>query len=149
MSERSFFSTRLPAACELLAPDGSEIRCLPATERGSMVHCRLPPGAVSKAVRHRTVEEIWYVLAGRGELWRSRGQRREITPLEPATAHTIPLGTAFQFRNTGDQPLDILIVTMPPWPGAEEAVRAADHWPAADATDPGSPQPQDRPENRQ
>jgi len=150
MTGGPFPSMRLPAACELPAPDGSEIRCLPATERGSMVHCRLPPGAVSKAVRHRTVEEIWYVLAGRGELWRSRGQREEITPLEPGTAHTIPLGTTFQFRNTGDLPLDILIVTMPPWPGAEEAVRTADHWPvAAGATDPGSPQPQDRPENTQ
>ncbi len=132
-----FASVRLPRRRDLLAPDGSEIRCLPALAAGSMVHCRLPAGAVSRAVRHRTVEEIWYVLAGRGELWRRREGREAIATLAPGTAHTIPLGTAFQFRNTGEVPLDILIVTMPPWPGEEEAVRVADHWPPTEAGEEG------------
>ncbi len=34
-----------------------------------------------------------------------------------------------QFRNTGDEDLCFVIVTMPPWPGAEEARRVTDHWP--------------------
>lgn len=131
--EHGFTSMRLPLARDQCAPDGSEIRCLPVLRGGSMVHCRLPPGAVSRAVAHRTVEEIWYVLAGRGELWRRRDGREETVDLAPQTAHTIPLGTAFQFRNTGDGPLDILIVTMPPWPGETEAVRVADHWPVEEA----------------
>ena len=115
---------------DVLAPDGSEIRLLPQLAGGSMVHCTLPPGAVSLAVTHRTVEELWYVLAGEGLLWRQQGERQEVMPLRPGTAHTIPLGTHFQFRNPGETPLVFVIVTMPPWPGMDEGVRVADHWPA-------------------
>jgi mannose-6-phosphate isomerase-like protein (cupin superfamily) len=32
------------------------------------------------------------------------------------------------FRNAGAGPLAFFIVTMPPWPGAPEAVRVKDHW---------------------
>lgn len=113
---------------DALAPDGSEIRLLPRLAGGSMVHCTLPPDAVSLAVTHRTVDEFWYVLAGTGELWRRQGEREEIVPLAPHTAHSIPLGTHFQFRNPGAEPLRLVIVTMPPWPGPDEAVRVADHW---------------------
>ena len=56
------------------APDGSEIRFLidrrHGAGRASMVHVTLPAGQVSRPVRHRTVEEIWYVLEGRGQVWR-------------------------------------------------------------------------------
>jgi mannose-6-phosphate isomerase-like protein (cupin superfamily) len=38
---------------------------------------------------------------------------------------TIPLGTSFQFRATGDEPLAAVAVTMPPWPGAGEAYEVA------------------------
>lgn len=126
------FATARPAERhDVLAPDGSQIRFLPHVEGGSMVHCTLPPGAVSLAVTHRTVAELWYVLAGSGELWRRQGEREEIVPLQPHTAHSIPLGTHFQFRNPGPEPLTFVIVTMPPWPGMDEAVRVADHWPQA------------------
>ena len=128
------FATARPAARhDLLAPDGSEIRLLPQVQGGSMVHCTLPPGAASLAVTHRTVEELWYVLAGAGELWRRQGEREEVVALRPHTGHSIPLGTHFQFRNPGPEPLVFVIVTMPPWPGMDEAVRVADHWPQADA----------------
>jgi mannose-6-phosphate isomerase-like protein (cupin superfamily) len=113
----------------VLAPDGSEIRFLPQVTGGSMVHCTLPPGGVSLAVTHRTVSELWYVLAGAGELWRRQSGRDEIVALDPHTAHSIPLGTDFQFRNPGPDPLTLVIVTMPPWPGMDEAVRVADYWP--------------------
>lgn len=49
---------RLPTAYDLLAPDGSEVRVLLSSNGGSMAHFQLPPGQVSRAVRHRTVEEI-------------------------------------------------------------------------------------------
>ncbi len=123
-----FESRNLPEAFDLRAPDGSEIRLLPVLAGGSMVHCRLPPGGVTKPVAHRSVEELWYVLAGRGELWRAQEDREEVVPLLPHSAHTIPLGARFQFRNVGDGPLDILIVTMPPWPGEEEAVAVEGPW---------------------
>lgn len=130
MHEALFETRSLPAAADTLAPDGSEIRILPQLTRGSMVHARLPPGATSKAVVHRTVEELWYVVAGRGRMWRRQGEREEIVELHPGVALGIPVGTAFQFQNTGDEPLDIVLVTMPPWPGPEEALPADGPWPA-------------------
>jgi mannose-6-phosphate isomerase-like protein (cupin superfamily) len=124
------FATSRPAELhDVLAPDGSEIRFLPQVEGGSMVHCTLPPGATSLAVTHRTIDELWYVLAGSGELWRRQGKREHVEQLSPHTAHSIPLGTHFQFRNPGVEPLTFVIVTMPPWPGMDEAVRVEDHWP--------------------
>ncbi len=132
------FATTSPAAdYDVLAPDGSEIRLLPRVAGGSMVHCTLPPGAVSLAVTHRTVDELWYVVAGSGELWRRHGEREHVVPLRPHTAHSIPLGTRFQFRNPGTERLVIVIVTMPPWPGMDEAVRVPDHWPQAAVATPG------------
>lgn len=129
MSEPSFETRSLPAAADTTAPDGSEIRILPQLARGSMVHARLPPGATSRPIAHRTVEELWYVLAGEGLMWRRQGEREEVVALRPGVALSIPAGTAFQFRNLGPAPLDVVLVTMPPWPGAEEAVPAAGPWP--------------------
>jgi mannose-6-phosphate isomerase-like protein (cupin superfamily) len=123
-----FTTKSVPAGFDLLAPDGSEIRLLAALAGGSCVHCRLPPGKVSLAVRHRTVEEFWFVVSGRGEVWRRQGDREEVVAAQPGMCLTIPLGADFQFR-ASDQALEILIVTLPPWPGQDEAVRVADHWP--------------------
>ena len=109
-----------------LAPDGSEIRELPRTSRGSLAHCRLPAGAVTIPVRHRTIEEIWYVVAGRGKVW--RGPDGEIVSVEPGMALTIPLGASFQFRADDDTALEMILTTTPPWPGAEEAVRVEGPW---------------------
>jgi mannose-6-phosphate isomerase-like protein (cupin superfamily) len=49
-----------------VAPDGSEVRLLARGPTGGMAHFLLPPGAVSRAVRHRTVEELWSVVSGAG-----------------------------------------------------------------------------------
>ncbi|MCJ2543304.1 cupin domain-containing protein [Thermostichus vulcanus] len=126
------FQTRtLPESVDAIAPDQSEIRFLVQVEGGSMVHCCLPVGAVSLAVTHRTVEEVWYVLSGQGELWRQQGEQQQIVTLQPGLSLSIPLGTHFQFRNTGRDPLQFIIVTMPPWPGADEAVRVPDYWPTS------------------
>ena len=118
------------AGYDTLAPDGSRIRLLPALTGGSMVHCSLPPGQVSNPVRHRTVEEIWYVLRGSGELWRkcSDSASGDVVPMVPGTALDVPLGTHFQFRNTGADWLEMVIVTMPPWPGEDEAVPVPGFW---------------------
>ncbi len=113
---------------DLLAPDGSEIRLLVQVSGGSMVHCTLQPGQVAVAVRHRTVEEVWFCTAGTGELWRRSNDHAEIIALEPGTAASIPLGADFQFRATGSEPLQLVITTMPPWPGEDEAVRVEGTW---------------------
>jgi mannose-6-phosphate isomerase-like protein (cupin superfamily) len=40
----------------------------------------------------------------------------------------IPTGASFQFRNTGSEPLRFVIVTIPPWPGEDEAVQQVGEW---------------------
>jgi mannose-6-phosphate isomerase-like protein (cupin superfamily) len=118
----------LPSACDVLAPDGSEVRILLSLARGSMAHFSLQAGQVSRAVRHRTVEEIWYVLSGEGEMWRSVNHHEDVAALSPGTCLTIPVGTVFQFRSLGDQPLAAVAITMPPWPGDGEAEMVAGKW---------------------
>lgn len=124
-----FETKQLGDNVDAIAPDGSEIRVMGERQGGTFVHCTLPVGATSLAVRHQTVEEIWYFLSGKGEVWRSFEGDEEITPVSAGTALTIPLGTHFQFRTLGDEPLRFVLTTMPPWPGEAEAVRVDDHWP--------------------
>jgi mannose-6-phosphate isomerase-like protein (cupin superfamily) len=129
MPEGPAWETRfLPDRFDLLAPDGSQIRLLPQLRGGSMVHCSLLPGAVTRAVRHRSVEELWYVLAGEGQLWRSDGLTEHVTSLRPGVALSLPLGTSFQFRTLGAEPLAVVIVTLPPWPGEDEAIPVPGAW---------------------
>ena len=118
----AFESNQVKAKYDLLAPDGSEIRLLHSLAGASVVHCALPVGAVSIPVRHRTVEEVWYFLAGEGQVWRKQSERELVMDVRPGVSLTIPLGTAFQFRNTGAVPLEFIIATTPPWPGEDEAV---------------------------
>jgi mannose-6-phosphate isomerase-like protein (cupin superfamily) len=125
----AFETKRLPVAVDVMAPDGSEIRLLATLPCGSMVHCTLPPGQTSLAVVHCTVEEVWYFIQGRGQVWRRQGDQEEVVDITPGLCLTIPTGTHFQFRTTGDDPLAFVIVTMPPWPGADEAARVPDYWP--------------------
>jgi mannose-6-phosphate isomerase-like protein (cupin superfamily) len=118
----------LPPDVDVLAPDGSEVRVLLSLSRGSMAHFRLPSGQVSRAVRHRMVEEIWYILSGHGEMWRSAGDQQEIIALAPGLCLTIPAGVGFQFRSDGDEPLTAVAITMPPWPGDGEAEFVEGKW---------------------
>ena len=118
----------LSSKYDCLAPDGSEIRLLLSLKGGGLCHCTLIPGKTSVAVRHKTVEEMWYFLEGRGEVWRKQGKVEKVTRVKPGLCLTIPTGTHFQFRNTGNVPLRFVIVTMPPWPGAQEAVPVEGKW---------------------
>ncbi len=119
---QAFESGIVRQAYDALAPDGSEIRLLHSLPGASVVHCALPAGAVSVPVRHRTVEEVWFFLSGAGQVWRRQGEREQVLDVEPGISLTIPLGTVFQFRNTGEVPLEFIIATTPPWPGEDEAV---------------------------
>lgn len=96
-----------------------------------MAHFSLAPGAISIAVAHREVEEIWFFLSGRGEMWRKSGLSEEVTSLGPGLCITIPRGTQFQFRALGAESLVALAVTMPPWPGPDEAFRVEGRWEAS------------------
>lgn len=116
---------------DYLAPDQSEIRLLPDVNGGGLAHCTLPAGGVSLAVVHKTVEEIWYFLSGQGQVWRKQDTQEEVVDVSTGVCLTIPVGTRFQFRNTGSEPLCFLIATMPPWPGPDEATRVQDYWPVS------------------
>jgi mannose-6-phosphate isomerase-like protein (cupin superfamily) len=125
-----FSTKRLPAAPDAVAPDGSDVRVLLGLRGGGLAHFELPPGATSIAVCHRTVEEIWFVLAGRGEMWRRLEDQEEVVALEPGVSVTIPLGTHFQFRSLSEEPVAAIGVTMPPWPGDDEASEVPGKWAA-------------------
>ena len=125
----SFETVKLKERYDVLAPDTSEIRLLGQVPRGSMAHGTLPVGAISLAVIHRTVEEIWYVLSGRAEVWRSQSSGDEVVDVGEGTSITIPFGTSFQFRTIGSEPFRFIMCTMPPWPGEDEAVRVQGYWP--------------------
>jgi mannose-6-phosphate isomerase-like protein (cupin superfamily) len=93
-----------------------------------MAHFKLHPGQVSRAVVHRSVEEIWYVLAGQGQMWRKAGATEFSVALSPGLSLVIPRGTSFQFRCDGDVALEVVAVTMPPWPGDDEARCVEGKW---------------------
>ena len=123
-----FATTLLPADPTAVAPDGSDVRVLLGLAAGGMAHFELAPGRTARAVTHRTVEEIWFVVAGHGEMWRKQGEREETVPLEPGVCLTIPLGTHFQFRASAAEAVSAIGITMPPWPGESEAVQVDGPW---------------------
>jgi mannose-6-phosphate isomerase-like protein (cupin superfamily) len=135
MSE--FATKRLPADPTDKAPDGSDVRVLLGLQGGGMAHFELGPGRTSLAVRHRSVDEIWYFVGGRGEMWRRQGDTEEVVPVKEGVCLTIPRGTEFQFRSYGNKPLAAVGITMPPWPGGDEAILV----PGTDAWHPESSRP--------
>ncbi len=133
----SDFETRAATEhVDAVAPDGSEVRILTSLPAGSMAHFSLAGHATSVAVRHRTVGELWYFLAGAGEMWRSGPDRSEVTSVVAGVSISIPAGTSFQFRSTSDESLVAIGVTMPPWPGAGEAEVVPGPWTPTVASGP-------------
>ena len=127
--DTGFDTMQLPDAADAVAPDGSDVRVLLRLGRGSMAHFELGAGRVSRAVAHHAVDEIWYILAGQGQMWRRQADRQETVSLRPGTCVSIPAGTHFQFRADRSGPLAAIGVTMPPWPGADEAYEVPGAWP--------------------
>ena len=138
----SFVTQRLGMLPDAIAPDGSEVRVLCNTSRGSLAHFTLPPHAVSKAMAHRTVEEahrtveeahrtveeVWYFVSGHGQMWRRLHDREEVEEVEFGVSITIPVGTYLQFRSLSHEPLAAVGTTMPPWPGDGEAFAVDGIW---------------------
>ena len=113
----------------IVAPDGSQVRLLLTDEHGatrcSMVEVTIGAGEVSQPVRHRTVEEAWYVVSGAGEVWRCPPGLpvQQVLPVRvmAGDALVIPTGWDFQFRADTNSDMRFVCVTMPPWPGMDEA----------------------------
>ncbi len=93
-----------------------------------MIHSTVPQGQINRATVHATVSEFWYVLEGHGEIWRKDDHEERITPLNKGVSIDIPVGTAFQYRNTGAVPLKFICISMPPWPGDFEATHLQGAW---------------------
>ena len=114
----------------IIAPDGSQVRLLLTDTHGatrcSVVEVTVGAGEVSRPVRHRTVEEAWYILSGAGEVWRCPpgAAAHEVSPVKVAAgdALVIPRGWGFQFRAAAGSDMRFVCVTMPAWPGMDEAV---------------------------
>ena len=123
------FANRLRSETpDAIAPDGSEVRILASTARGSMAEFLLPPGKISIAVAHHTVEEVWFFTQGQGQLWRKNEMAEEIVKIHPGLSISIPIGTHFQFRNDGAENLKAIGTTMPPWPGPDESYFVKGKW---------------------
>ena len=127
-SKQLFETSNLGAEVNGEAPDGSDVRLLLSMQGGSMAHFSLGPGKISRAVQHRTIDEIWFFTAGIGEMWRKQGNAEAIVVTKVGTCITIPVGTKFQFRSLGKTALEAVAITMPPWPGDGEAMFVAGIW---------------------
>lgn len=115
------------------APDGSEVRLLARGVNGSQAHFALAPGELSKAKQHKTVEEIWYFVAGLGEMCVGN----KVVVVAPGVSVQIPPRTRFQFKSHGPDVLEAVGTTMPPWPeDRQEAVDAPPLWDKYDSDNP-------------
>lgn len=120
--------TTLPAVADAQSPAGADIRYIMDGTTGNMIHSTVPPGQINRATVHKTVSEFWYVLEGAGEIWRRHGTQEKTTKLVPGVSIDIPVGTVFQYRNVGQVALKFICISMPPWPGDQEASHVDGIW---------------------
>ena len=83
------------------------------TMSGLSARTAIQMSALSKLVDRMVVRSL---------VLRKQGEREQVLDVAPGHSLTIPLGTDFQFRNTGAVPLEFIIATTPPWPGENEAI---------------------------
>jgi len=117
-----------PSAPEARSPAGAEIRFLMHGATGDMIHSTVPPGQVNRATVHATVSEFWYALSGEGRIWRRDASGEQTVVLRAGVTIDIPVGTAFQYRCDGTEPLTFICATMPPWVGDSEATVIEGPW---------------------
>jgi len=111
------------------SPAGADIRFIMDGPTGNMIHSTVPTGQTNRATVHATVSEFWHILEGSGEIWRKQGNNERIVPLKAGTSIDIPVGTQFQYRNTGSTDLKFICIAMPPWPCDNEASFVEGVWP--------------------
>lgn len=82
-----------------------------ATDRHSLAHIVIPPGASSAPHYHQVSEETYYILRGTA---RMRIDGREFS-LPPARVCLIKPGETHLITNEGEEELEFLAVSAPPW----------------------------------
>jgi mannose-6-phosphate isomerase-like protein (cupin superfamily) len=128
-TEHSWKLKQLSKEPDAIAIDKAEIRWIFAAKEARVVHCTLPPKAVSVATRLVETAEIWYFVGGRGRVWFKEETAGEEKDVGPGTRLTIPAGVHFQYRNTASDPLTFLCVTMPSFQSNEQTTRPVEpHW---------------------
>jgi mannose-6-phosphate isomerase-like protein (cupin superfamily) len=93
---------------------GSEIRPLIDRTTSEISQCSLaeetlPPGCAVTPHRHRQIEEIYYIVCGRG-LMTVGSESREVGA---GDAVYIPRGQRHTLKNTGDDPIKLILVCGP------------------------------------
>jgi mannose-6-phosphate isomerase-like protein (cupin superfamily) len=104
----------LDAAEPFTTADGSTIRELCGLPTGgtvnqSLAEAALEPGQATDRHHHAETEEIYFVLAGSGEM-ELEGERAQVGP---GDAVPIPSGAWHQIRNNGEEPLRFLCCCAP------------------------------------
>lgn len=122
--------TILSDSFDAKSPAGADIRFLMDGPTGNMIHSTVPAGQINRATRHKSVSEFWFVLEGQGQIWRSDGENASTVDLVAGVSIDIPAGTAFQYRCDGVSPLKFICISMPPWPGDDEAELVDGIWSA-------------------
>jgi len=69
------------------------------------------PGKVSEAHYHRKIEEVYYIIVGKGEI-RIDSYREEV---RAGHAIYIPNGKTHTIKNTSEEPLILLSINAPPY----------------------------------
>lgn len=110
-----------------VAEDRTLTRTLVEGGSGMMVRRELAAGHCTAAVRHRTVEQLWHITEGSGELWRSQDGESRYDILTAGDSVCIRPGVQFQVRATNGR-LRALVATSPRWPGEHEAVPVRGVW---------------------
>ncbi|MEP1571272.1 cupin domain-containing protein [Roseibium album] len=122
--------SRLNEKFDAKSPAGADIRFIMDGPTGNMIHSTVPSGQINRATRHKTVSEFWHVLDGKGQIWRSDGHSESVVDLLPGVSIDIPVGTAFQYRSDDTEVLKFICISMPPWPGDDEAEYVDGIWQA-------------------
>jgi len=93
---------------------GSQLRPLIDRTTSAITQCSLaeevlPPGCAVTPHYHREIEEIYYIVSGRG-LMTVANETREV---EAGDAVYVPRGQLHTLQNTGVQPITLLVACGP------------------------------------
>jgi mannose-6-phosphate isomerase-like protein (cupin superfamily) len=88
---------------EIMAPANS---CI---ERQSLAEAIVYPGDTTTTHIHKTVEELYYILDGKGVMWQN-GEEREVSG---GDAIANPPGVPHRITNIGTSPLVFLCLCVP------------------------------------
>lgn len=106
----------LSAAPNSVSPDGgAEIRHILTSPGGDLTHAVCLAGSTSGTHHLPELDEGYFVLSGRGEIWRAVNGRDAVTALRPGRWVSMPAGMRFQYRANVGSSLVFLVVVLPSW----------------------------------